>query len=137
MARKAVISLIAAPVIAFATYFAAFRRSFQRIPESADLPFIPRPARFRWETPRRIFYRAIFRTQAQRAFGRFTFQTLWRSEIHQQILLFALAFGLVISAKMLADLPSADVLQNVLENVPGNVSANSPAYIPVSVSINV
>ena len=133
MARKAVISLIAAPVIASATYFAAFRRSFQRIPESADLPLIPRPARFRRETPRRIFYRAIFKTQAQRAFGRFTFQTLWRSEIHQQILLFALAFGLVISAKMLADLPSA----NVLQNVPGNVSANVPANVPVSVSTNV
>ncbi len=81
------------------------RRSFQKIPESADLPLIPKLGKFRWASLSRIFYRSVFKTPTQRTLGRFILPTLWRSEIHQQVLLFSLAIGLVASAGMLAGVP--------------------------------
>ncbi len=102
MSFRAVAALAATPVIATFAYIAGFRRSFQKIPESADLPLIPKLGNLRSGTLGRIFYRAIFKTPTQQAFGRFILQTLWRSEIHQQVLLFSLAIGLVASAGMLA-----------------------------------
>jgi len=105
MAFRAVAALVATPVIATFAYLAGFRRSFQKIPESADLPLIPKLGNLRSGTLGRIFYRAIFKTPTQQAFGRFILQTLWRSEVHQQVLLFSLAIALVASAGMLADVP--------------------------------
>jgi hypothetical protein len=106
MAFRAVAALVATPAIATFTYIAGFRRSFQKIPESADLPLIPKLGKFRWARLSRIFHRSVFKTPTQRTLGRFILQTLWRSEIHQQVLLFSLAIGLVASAGMLAGVPS-------------------------------
>ena len=105
MAFRAAAALVATPVIATFAYLAGFRRSFQKIPESADLPLIPKLGDLRSGTLSRIVYRAVFKTPAQQAFGRFILQTLWRSEVHQQVLLFSLAIGLVASAGMLANIP--------------------------------
>jgi hypothetical protein len=105
MAFRAVAALAATPVIATFAYIAGFRRSFQKIPESADLPLIPKLGNLRSGTLGRTLYRAIFKTPTQQAFGRFILQTLWRSEIHQQVLLFSLAIGLVASGGMLAGVP--------------------------------
>jgi len=105
MAHRAVVSLIAAPVIAMLAYLAGFRRSFQKIPESADLPLIPRLGSVCLAALRKSFDDLVFRTNGQRAFGRFIIQTLSRSEVHQQVLLFSLAMGLVASARMAADVP--------------------------------
>jgi ABC-type uncharacterized transport system ATPase subunit len=38
----------------------------------------------------RFFYKVVFATWTQQAFGRFIIQTLWRSEVHQQVFLFSL-----------------------------------------------
>ncbi len=105
MAFRAVAALVATPAIATFTYIVGFRRSFQKIPESADLPLIPKLGKFRWASLSRIFYRSVFKTPTQRTLGRFILPTLWRSEIHQQVLLFSLAIGLVASAGMLAGVP--------------------------------
>ena len=105
MAFRAVAALVATPVIATFAYLAGFHRSFQQIPESADLPLLPKLGNLRSGTLSRLFYRAAFKTPAQQAFGRFIVQTLWRSEVHQQALLFSLAIALVASAGMLASVP--------------------------------
>jgi hypothetical protein len=105
LASRAVTALLATPVVATFAYVAGFRRSFQKIPESADLPLLLKLGNPRSGTLGRIFYRTVFATPTQQALGRFMLQTLWRSEVHQQGLLFSLAIGLVASAGMLAGVP--------------------------------
>ncbi len=105
MAHRAIVGLIVTPIVAVFAYLAGFRRSFQKIPESADLPLLPSLHASPFASLHGIFYRLLFRTSTQRAFGRFILQTLWRSEVHQQVLLFFLAIGLVAAARMLAGAP--------------------------------
>ena len=102
MARRSVAALIATPLVALLAYLTGFRRWFQKIPESADLPLFPRLGNLRLEFPGKIFYSVVFATRTQQAFGRFIMQTLWRSEVHQQVFLISLAIGLVACARMLA-----------------------------------
>jgi hypothetical protein len=105
MAFRAVVALVATPVVAALAYLAGFRRSFQKIPEAADLPLISKLGNLRSGVLSKIFYRAVFKTPTQQVFGRFILQALARSEVHQQVLLFSLAIGLVASAGMLAGVP--------------------------------
>ena len=102
MARRSAAALMATPLVALLAYLTGFRRWFQKIPESADLPLFPRLGNLRLEFPGKIFYSVVFATRTQQAFGRFIMQTLWRSEVHQQVFLFSLAIGLVACARMLA-----------------------------------
>jgi hypothetical protein len=105
MASRAVAALAVTLAVAILASFAGFRRSFQKIPESADLPLVPRLPRFHLQSFRSNFYRAVFTSPSERALGRFVLQTLSRSEAHQQVLLFSLAIGLVASAKVIANVP--------------------------------
>jgi hypothetical protein len=125
MAFRAAAALASTPVIATFAYIAGFRRSFQKIPESADLPLIPKLGNLRSGTLARVFYRAIFKASTQQAFGRFILQTLWRSEIHQQVLLFSLAIGLVASAGMLAGVLSISNLARI-----ASTRQTSRLYLP-------
>jgi hypothetical protein len=105
MSSKLSNALIATPLVALLAYLTGFRRSFQKIPESADLPLFPRLGNLRLEFPGNIFYKVVFATRTQQALGRFIVRTLWHSEVHQQVFLFSLAIGLVACARMLAGVP--------------------------------
>ncbi len=105
VARRAIAGLTVTPIVALFAYLAGFRRSFQKIPEVADVPLLPRLGGAPFASVRGIFYRVLFRSWTQRAFGRFVLQTIWRSEVHQQVFLFFLAMGLVAAARMLAAAP--------------------------------
>lgn len=105
MAHRAISALIAIPAVAACAYLAGFRRSFQKIPEAADLPLLPSLGSSPFVSLHAAFYRLWFRTQTQRTFARFILRALLRSEVHLQVLLFFLAIGLVAAVRMLADAP--------------------------------
>jgi hypothetical protein len=107
MARRALLAFLAVPLVAVVAYVAGFRRAFQKIPEVADLPVLPRSRQMRsaFRTP--LWSRLVFRTPTQRACGSFIIHTFGRSEAHQQVLLFFIAIGVVVCAKRLADVPIA------------------------------
>lgn len=105
MAHRAISALIATPIVAALAYLAGFRRSFQKIPESADLPLLPSLGSSPFASLHAVFHWLLFRTQTQRTFGRFILQALLRSEVHLQVFLFFLAIGLVAAVRMLADAP--------------------------------
>ncbi len=101
--------------IAFAS---SFRRSFLRIPETADVTLLPR---LRLSSPVALFYRALFREPYQRACYQFVARTLLRSEAHLQVVAAFAALGLVAAAEgitsiradkffLLRQSPSADFL---------------------------
>jgi hypothetical protein len=107
MARRALLAFLAVPLIAVVAYVAGFRRAFQKIPEVADLPVLPRSRQMRSAFRPPLWSRLVFRTPTQRACGSFIIHTFGRSEAHQQVLLFFIAIGVVVCAKRLADVPIA------------------------------
>ncbi|MGH9743380.1 MAG: hypothetical protein ACRD51_13630 [Candidatus Acidiferrum sp.] len=100
MTRAALLALAISFIIATLSYALAFRRSFIRIPETAEVGPLPR-SQFHF-LPVHLFDRAILRDPPQRASFHFITRTLLCSESHLQIASAFLAMGLVVSAQSLA-----------------------------------
>jgi hypothetical protein len=93
MAKAALSTFALAGLIAVAAFATSFRRSFLRIPETADASPLPR---FRFAfSPLAPFARMIFRSPIQRACYQFVARTLLRSDAHLQVLSAFTALGLV------------------------------------------
>jgi hypothetical protein len=86
--------------IAFLSYALAFRRSFTRIPETAEIGPLPR-SQFHL-LPISLMDRTLLRDPQQRACFHFITRTLFRSEAHLQVAAAFVAMGLVVSAQTLA-----------------------------------
>ncbi|MGB7284426.1 MAG: hypothetical protein WBE13_19330 [Candidatus Acidiferrum sp.] len=100
MARIALSALAVAVLVALLSYGFAFRRSFIRIPETAEVGPLPRSQLH--FLPVKLFDRILLRDPQQRACFHFITRTLFRSEAHLQIAAAFLAMGLVVSAQSLA-----------------------------------
>jgi hypothetical protein len=104
MTASAGIALGAAFFTTLLVYAVAFRRSFMRIPETAEsgpLPRVPFSV-----SPLAPLREAVLRTAAQRACYHFVARTLLRSDGHLQVISGFLALGLVASAAVLSSAPS-------------------------------
>lgn len=100
MARTALYAIAVVLLVAFLSYALSFRRSFVRIPETAEVGPLPR-TRLRL-LPTALFDRLVLRDLPQRGCFHFILRTLFRSEAHLQIAAAFLAVGLVVSAQALA-----------------------------------
>jgi hypothetical protein len=97
LTHRAMSSLGLALLISIIAYTFSFRRSFVRIPESADVGPLPRGQRFR--LPAILLDSTILRAAKQRACYHFVSRTLLRSDAHLQIVLAFAALGLVVAAQ--------------------------------------
>jgi hypothetical protein len=100
MARSALFAMGLCLAIAIVSYALSFRRSFIRIPETAEVGPLPR-SQFH-VLPVKLFDRVILRDLPQRACFHFITRTLLRSESHLQIAAAFVAMGLVVSAQSVA-----------------------------------
>lgn len=100
MTRIALFALVLCLGVAVLSYALSFRRSFVRIPETAEAG--PRPRSQFHLVPVSFFDRTILRDPPQRACFRFITRTLLRSETHLQIASAFFAMGLVVSAQAFA-----------------------------------
>jgi hypothetical protein len=100
MARTALLALGLSLAVAILSYALSFRRSFIRIPETAEVGPLPR-SQFRL-IPVALFDRIILRDPPQRACFHFITRTLMRSEAHLQIASAFVAMGLVAGAQSIA-----------------------------------
>ena len=119
MTRTALLALGISLAVAILSYALSFRRSFFRIPETAEVGPLPR-SQFRL-LPVSLFDRTILRDPSQRACFHFITRTLLRSEAHLQIASAFVAMGFVVAAQSLASafhanaantlhIPSEDIL---------------------------
>jgi hypothetical protein len=97
MTRTALFALGLSLFVAILSYALSFRRSFIRIPETAEVGPLPR-SQFHL-LPVNLFDRAILRDAPQRACFHFITRTLLRSEAHLQIASAFVAMGLVVGAQ--------------------------------------
>jgi hypothetical protein len=100
LTRTALLAIGFSIAIALLSYALAFRRSFIRIPETAESGPLPR-SQFHL-LPVGLIDRTLLRDPQQRACFRFITRTLFRSEGHLQIAAAFVAMGLVVSAQSLA-----------------------------------
>ena len=100
MTRSALLALGISLAVAVLSYALSFRRSFIRIPETAEVGPLPR-SQFHL-LPVNLFDRAILRDPPQRACFHFITRTLLRSEAHLQIASAFVAMGLVVVAQSIA-----------------------------------
>jgi hypothetical protein len=100
MTRIALIALGISLAVAILSYALSFRRSFVRIPETAEVGPLPR-SQFHL-LPVNLFDRIMLRDAPQRACFHFITRTLLRSEAHLQIASAFVAMGLVVSVQFLA-----------------------------------
>lgn len=119
MAKAAVSAFALAVFVAAISYALGFRRSFLRIPETADAGPLPRMrASFSFLA---LLYKAILRKPSQRACYHFIVRTLLRNDAHLQVVSAFAALGLVAAAEALTSIradrfllarhsPSADFL---------------------------
>ncbi len=118
MARIALLALAISLAVAILSYALSFRRSFIRIPETAEVGPFPR-SQFHL-LPVNFFDRTILGDLSQRACFHFITRTLLRSEAHLQIASAFVAMGLVVSAQSLASAfhtNAAAVLRNPSEDI--------------------
>jgi hypothetical protein len=119
MRHTAFLALVLTLLVAILSYALSFRRSFARIPETAETGPLPRSQSRLF--PVSLFDRFVLRDPPQRACFHFITRTLLRSEAHLQIASAFLAMGVVLSAEALAStfhshatpsfrLPSRDLL---------------------------
>jgi hypothetical protein len=119
MARATVTAFELVVFVAVASYALAFRRSFLRIPETADAGSLPR-VRSSF-SPLAPLHKVILREPLRRACYHFVVRTLLRSDAHLQVVSAFAALGLVASAAALTSVradpffltrhsPSADFL---------------------------
>jgi hypothetical protein len=108
MTEAAGVTLIAAALIAIISYTVSFRRSFIRIPETADAGPLPRvQLKF---SPLAILHIATLRSPSQEACNDFIVRTLLRSDAHLQIVLAFAGLGLVVAAASLSSLKSPNLI---------------------------
>jgi hypothetical protein len=100
MARSALFALGICLAVAILSYALSFRRSFIRIPETAEVGPLPR-SQFH-VLPVKLFDRVILRDLPQRACFHFITRTLLRNESHLQIASAFVAMGLVVGAQAVA-----------------------------------
>jgi hypothetical protein len=100
MTRTALFALGVSLAVAILSYALSFRRSFIRIPETAEVGPLPR-SQFHL-LPIDLFDRSILRDPPQRACFHFITRTLLRSEAHLQIVSAFVAMALVVSAQAFA-----------------------------------
>jgi hypothetical protein len=100
MTRAGLLALGISLTVAVLSYALSFRRSFIRIPETAEVGPLPR-SQFHL-LPVNLFDRAILRDLPQRACFHFITRTLLRSEAHLQIASAFIAMGLVVGAQAIA-----------------------------------
>jgi hypothetical protein len=108
MTRSALTAVAVALLIALIAYALSFRRSFLRIPEIADVGFLPRLRHS--ASPLHPLHKIILHQAPQRACYHFVAKTLLRSDAHLQILLGFAALGLVLSAERLSSAPNLHFL---------------------------
>lgn len=113
MTRRALLALGISLAVAILSYTLSFRRSFVRIPETAEVGPLPR-SQFHL-LPVKLFDRIILRDAPQRACFHFITRTLLRSEAHLQIASAFVAIGLVVSVQFLASALQANAA-NPLRN---------------------
>ncbi|HEY6386505.1 MAG TPA: hypothetical protein VIX91_12565 [Candidatus Acidoferrum sp.] len=99
MMRTALFALGVSLVVAMVSYALSFRRSFIRLPETAEVGPFPR-SQFH-VLPVGLFDRIFLRDPPQRACFHFIIRTLLRSEAHLQVASAFVAMGLVVSAESL------------------------------------
>jgi hypothetical protein len=104
MTEAAGVALIAAALIAILSYTVSFRRSFIRIPETADAGPLPRVQLK--SSPLAILHNATLRSPSQEACYDFIVRTLLRSDAHLQIVMAFAGLGLVAAAASLSSLKS-------------------------------
>lgn len=102
MARTALLALGISLAVAILSYALSFRRSFIRIPETAEVGPLPR-SQFHF-LPVKLFDRALLRDPQQRACFHFITRTLLRGETHLQIVSAFAAMALVASAQSVASI---------------------------------
>jgi hypothetical protein len=100
MTRSALWALGISLAVAVLSYTLSFRRSFVRIPETAEVGPLPR-SQFRL-LPVNLFDRIFLRDPPQRGCFHFIARTLLRSEAHLQIVSAFAAMALVVSAQSVA-----------------------------------
>ena len=100
LTRTALFALGVSLAVAILSYALSFRRSFIRIPETAEVGPLPR-SQFHL-LPIDLFDRSILRDPPQRACFHFITRTLLRSEAHLQIVSAFVAMALVVSAQAFA-----------------------------------
>jgi hypothetical protein len=100
MTRTALWALAISLVVAVLSYTLSFRRSFIRIPETAEVGPLPR-SQFHL-LPIDLFDRVLLRDPPQRACFHFITRTLLRSEAHLRIVSAFTAMALVVSAQSVA-----------------------------------
>jgi hypothetical protein len=104
MTSAAIFSLVLAIAVAVSTYTLTFRRSFLRIPETADAGPLPR-MRLPF-SPLAIIHKRILREPTHRACYDFIIRTLTRSDAHLQIVSAFAALGLVAATESLLSIRS-------------------------------
>jgi hypothetical protein len=100
MARTALLALGISLAVAILSYTLSFRRSFVRIPETAEVGPLPR-SQFHF-LPVKLADRLFLRDPQQRACFHFITRTLLRGETHLQIVSAFAAMALVASAQSVA-----------------------------------
>jgi hypothetical protein len=119
IARAALSAFALSALVAIVAFASSFRRSFLRIPETADVGTLPR-LRLSF-SPLAPCYRVIFRGSFDRACHQFVARTLLRSDAHLQVVSAFAALGLVAAAEGITSIradkffltrhsPSADFL---------------------------
>jgi hypothetical protein len=102
MTRTALFALAISLAVAILSYTLSFRRSFIRIPETAEVGPLPR-SQFH-PLPVKLFDRVFLRDLPQRACFHFITRTLLRGETHLQIASAFTAMALVASAQSAASI---------------------------------
>jgi hypothetical protein len=118
MTRSALLALGISLAVAVLSYALSFRRSFIRLPETAEVGPLPR-SQFHLLASN-LFDRIILRDPPQRACFHFITRTLLRSEAHLQIASAFVAMGLVVSAQPVASAfhaNAAAMLRNPSEDI--------------------
>jgi hypothetical protein len=118
MAHRALFALALSSVVSIAAYAVGFRRSFVRIPETADVGPLPRARSLRF--PGALLDSTVLRAAHPRACYHFVSRTLLRNEAHLQVAFSFAAIGVIVAAQNLRDalsvpaadraVPSADLL---------------------------
>jgi hypothetical protein len=104
MTKAAAFAFVLAVLVVVITYALSFRRSFLRIPETADAGPLPRMrASF---SPLAIVHKATLRDPPHRACYHFIVRTLLRSDAHLQVVSAFAALGLVAAAEALTSVRS-------------------------------
>jgi hypothetical protein len=101
MAGRAFVSLLVSATSAGIAYALCFRRFFVRIPDALPGSRVRRVRSILPNLAFRFLDAVAFRMPPERASFRFTMKTLFRSQIHLQTVLVAVALGLVVSSQLL------------------------------------